>query len=45
MSETTTPRPNLVQIRPRELVGKWVKYVYPFWELAYRLDPSWDFRT
>ena len=56
-SVTPMAVPNLVQIRPRGLLGKWVKYnenfinlfIYlfiPFFhELTYRSDPSTDFHA
>jgi len=52
-SATPTAVPNLVQIRPRGLLGKWVKYnenfiylfiyTFLFHELTYRSDPSTDY--
>jgi len=54
-SAAPTAVPNLVQIRPRGLLGKWVKYnefflfinrPIPFFhELTYRSDPSTDFHV
>jgi len=54
-SAAPTAVPNLVQIRPRGLLGKWVKYneiflfinrPIPFFhELTYRSDPTTDFHV
>jgi len=50
---TPTAVPNLVQIRPRGLLGKWVKYnelylfiyLHVLHELTYRSDPPTDFHA
>ena len=52
-SATPTAVPNLVQICPRGLLGKWVKYneiffnlfISFFHQLTYRSDPSTDFHA
>jgi len=51
IATTTIPIPNLVQIHPWGLVGKWVKYnknyfylfIPPFYKLIYRSDQLTDF--